>query len=257
MRAPVIFLLSSGLILGAVCAPAEVIHLKNGRTIYADQVRENGAHLEYEVGEDSYAIPKAVVLRVEAGGVRPERSPSSDSQNSREIPAFTPADNLKGEFGLSDRLIRNGQVDTEALAALEQEGNAHTSAAGYFISGKHEMDHGNFSKARTFFETALRFESQNPTILNYYVSLLLRMGNTVEALPFAERAVRVAPDSPTPWPFWAMRSLPPTGIATPSAAGNGPWRCVPTRKCRNTWKKPSETRAPNQTLPKKRPTTLP
>ncbi len=197
MRAPVIFLLSSGLILSAVCAPAEVIHLKNGRMIYADQVRENGAHLEYEVGENSYAIPKAVVLRVEAGGVPPERSPSSaDGQNSHEVPSFTPADNLKGEFGLSDRLIRNGQVDTDALAALEQEGNAHASAAGYFISGKHEMDHGNFSKARTFFETALRFESLNPTILNYYVALLLRMGNTVEALPFAERAVRVAPDSP-------------------------------------------------------------
>jgi hypothetical protein len=45
-------------------------------------------------------------------------------------------------------------------------------------------------------EAALRFESQNPTILNYYVALLLRTGNTVEALPFAERAVRVAPDSP-------------------------------------------------------------
>ena len=58
------------------------------------------------------------------------------------------------------------------------------------------MEHENFSKARTFFETALRFESQNPTILNYYVALLLRTGNAVEALPYAERAVRVAPDSP-------------------------------------------------------------
>ncbi len=47
-----------------------------------------------------------------------------------------------------------------------------------------------------FFETALRFDSQNPTILNYYVALLLRTGNAVEALPYAERAVRVAPDSP-------------------------------------------------------------
>ena len=196
MRAPVIFLLSSGLLLGAVRAPAEVIHLKNGRTIYADQVRENGAHLEYEVGEDSYAIPKSVVLRIEAGGIRPERTSSTGSQDSHDVPSFTPADNLKGEPELSDKLIHDGQVDSVALAALEQQGNTRATAAGYFIAGKHEMEHENFSKARTFFETALRFESQNPTILNYYVALLLRTGNAVEALPFAERAVRVAPDSP-------------------------------------------------------------
>ena len=196
MRAPVIFLFSSGLLLSAVCAPAEVIHLKNGRTIYADQVRENGAHLEYEVGEDSYAIPKSVVLRIEVGGIRPERTSSASSQDSHEVPSFTPADNLKGEPELSDRLIHDGQVDTAALTALEQQGNARATATGYFIAGKHEMEHENFSKARTFFETALRFESQNPTILNYYVALLLRTGNAVEALPYAERAVRVAPDSP-------------------------------------------------------------
>src|ERR1700693_4133018 len=71
VRASVIFLLLSGLFLGADCAVAEVIHLKNGRTIYADQVHENGSHLEYEIGEDSYAIPKSAVDRVEAGGVRP------------------------------------------------------------------------------------------------------------------------------------------------------------------------------------------
>jgi len=196
VRAPVIFLLSSGLLLGAVCAPAEVIHLKNGRTIYADQVRESGAHLEYEVGEDSYAIPKSVVLRVEAGGIRPEHTYTADEKNSHDEPSLAPTGNLTGEGELSDKLIRNDQVDTDALTALERAGNPLSTATGYFIAGKHEMEHQNFSKARTFFETALRFDSQNPTILNYYVALLLRTGNTMAALPFAERAVRVAPDSP-------------------------------------------------------------
>jgi Flp pilus assembly protein TadD len=184
----------SGLFLGGVCAPGEVIYLKNGRTIYADQVREKGAHLEYDVGEDSYAIPKSVVLRIEAGGVRPENS--TGGQNSHDAPSFTPSDNLKGEPEVSDKIIRDGQVDRDALAALEQQGNARVTAAGYFIAGKHEMEHDDFSKARTFFETALRFDSQNPTILNYYVALLLRTGNAVEALPYAERAVRAVPDSP-------------------------------------------------------------
>ncbi len=196
VRAPVIFLLLSSFFLGADCASAEVIHLKNGRTIYADQVHENGSHLEYEVGEDSYAIPKSVVDRVEAGGVRPERASTAGSKDSREVPSFTPADELKGEPEVIDKIIRDGRVDGDALAAIEQQRNAPIIAAAYFIAGKHEMEQTNFSKARTYFETALRFESQNPTILNYYVALRLRTGNAVEALPYAERAVRIAPDSP-------------------------------------------------------------
>jgi tetratricopeptide (TPR) repeat protein len=183
-------------LLGAVCAPAEVIRLKNGRTIYADQVRENGTHLEYEVGEDSYAIPKSMVLGIDAGGIRPERGSAATAQDAHEVPSFIPADNLNGEPELIDKLIHDGQVDTAELTALEQQGNSRTTAAGYFIAGKHEMEHDNFSKARAFFETALRFESQNPTILNYYVALQLRTGNAPEALTYAERAVRVAPDSP-------------------------------------------------------------
>ena len=32
---------------------ADIIHLKNGRTIAADSVRENGNRYEYEIGEDN------------------------------------------------------------------------------------------------------------------------------------------------------------------------------------------------------------
>jgi hypothetical protein len=195
VRAPVIFLFLSGLFLGARGASAEVIRLKNGRCIYADQVHENGSHLEYQVGEDSYAIPKSVVDRVEAGGVRPERASTPGGKSSEEAPSITPSDNLKGEPEVIDKIIRDGKVDADALSALEQQGNAPVTAAAYFIAGKHEMEQTNYNKARTYFEAAIRFEGQNPTILNYYVALLLRTGNAVEALPYAERAVRIAPDS--------------------------------------------------------------
>ncbi|HEY4904144.1 MAG TPA: hypothetical protein VIH89_11780, partial [Candidatus Sulfotelmatobacter sp.] len=49
-------------------AAADTIHLKNGRTILADHVRENGNHYEYEIGDDSYAIAKSTVDHVDAGG---------------------------------------------------------------------------------------------------------------------------------------------------------------------------------------------
>src|SRR5215470_5924175 len=81
VRAPVIISLLSGLVLFSHTAPAEVIHLKNGRTIWSDHVHENGAHVEYDVGEDSYAIPKSAVDRIEAGGVRPQYSQASATKD--------------------------------------------------------------------------------------------------------------------------------------------------------------------------------
>jgi len=199
VRVPVIFLGFPGLILilAAVCAPAEVIHLKNGRTIWADHVRESGAHLEYDIGDNSYAIPKSVVDRVEAGAVPREHASSEErSQDPGDLPAFAPPDNLQNEPGLLDKIIHEGRVDADALVALEQAGNASITATGYFIAGKHEFDHEDFSKARPYFEAALRFDPQNPAILNYYAALLIRTGNAAEALPYAERAVRFAPNSP-------------------------------------------------------------
>ena len=55
--------------LALAAASADTIHLKNGRTILADHVRENGNRYEYDIGDDSYAIPKSSVDRVEAGGM--------------------------------------------------------------------------------------------------------------------------------------------------------------------------------------------
>ncbi len=180
-----------------MCAPAEVIHLKNGHAIWADHVRENGAHLEYDIGDNSYAIPKSLVERVETGGAPPaSASDGEGNKGRRDVPEFAPADNLQNESAISNKILRDGRVDSDALAALARQGDAGLAAAGYFLAGKHEFDHGNFAKARNYFETALRFESDNPTILNYYAALLVRTGNAAQALHYAERSVRVAPDSP-------------------------------------------------------------
>jgi hypothetical protein len=198
VRTPVICFLSAFLLIGTVlCASAEVIHLKNGRTIWADHVRDTSTHIEYDLGDNSYAIPKSLVDRVDAGEAPPANASSEGSaKQSRDLPEFAPADNLKNDPALMGRIIQDGRVDPDALYALEQGGNGSATAAGYFIAGKYEFEHGHFTRARTYFEAGLRFDSQNPTILNYYAALLARTGNAAEALPYAERAVRVAPDSP-------------------------------------------------------------
>jgi hypothetical protein len=176
------------------CARAELIHLKNGRTIWAEHVREDGNHIQYDLGDDSYAILKSSVDHVEAGGVPPQYSSPAGSKDSRDVPVFAPAGNLKGELELADKVVHDDRVDSDALQALEQ-GDAGIAATGYFIAGKHEFDRGDFPKARTCFSAALRYDPENPTILSYFAAVLVRTGNAAEAVPYAEHAVRVAPDS--------------------------------------------------------------
>ena len=195
MRVPVTLFLV--LLTAASCAPADTIHLKNGRTIWADRVSENGNRVQYEIGDDTYAVQKSSVERIDAGGVPPQTTASGG--NNRVVPDFSPSSRLKNEALVSDKVIREGKVDLDALNALEQAGDSNATAAGYFIAGKHEFEGGNFASARRYFESALRFDSQNATVLNYYAALLVRTGNPGEALLYAERAARVAPDSPDTW----------------------------------------------------------
>src|SRR3954469_19329007 len=49
----------------AVCS-AETIRLKNGRSIVADNVREKDGKIEYEIGDNTYRIPKTLVEKIES-----------------------------------------------------------------------------------------------------------------------------------------------------------------------------------------------
>jgi len=181
-------------LLGLLPASAEVIHLKNGRTIWADQVRKTKDRVEYDVGDDSYAILASTVERIDAGGMAPVRSGAGSSAGLPEITPPTPT--FTHEADVAARVVRDGKVDTEALANLERDGNTEITATGYFLAGKTETDRGNFPQARRYFESALRLQPDNATLLVYYSACLTRTGHAAEALSYAERAARVAPDSP-------------------------------------------------------------
>ena len=181
-------------VASCLAARADTIHLKNGRTIQADQVREKGNHYEYDIGDDSYAIPKSVVDHIETGGMLTHAS--SGSAKAADLPAFAPADSLANEGDLEARIIRDGTVNSDVLASLEAKGNPELSATADFIAAKHEFEHGNVAKAREYFESALRFQPNNSTILTYYAALLVRTGSSAQALTYAQHAAKLAPDSP-------------------------------------------------------------
>ena len=196
MRARVTIILVRVALLSAT-AWSDTIHLKNGRTIMADHVSESGNHYQYEVGDDSYAIPKSVVDHIDAGGMPAHLASSGGSARTvGDLPTFTPADSLAHEGDLPGKIVKDGKVDPDALSTLEGKSNAELSATANFIAGKFEFEHGNIAQARRYFETALRFQPENSTILIYYAALLVRTGNAAQAVPFAQRAVRAAPQSP-------------------------------------------------------------
>jgi tetratricopeptide (TPR) repeat protein len=179
-------------VLAALPVRADIIHLKNGRTIAADQVRESKDRIEYDVGEDTYAIPKSSVERIEAGG-----RPAIGGKSSGNVPDVTPvAPTFDHEGDVAGKVIREGKVDGDALASLGESGNSELAATAYFLAGKHESDHGNFPQAKRYYEEALGFQPDNSTLLVYYAATLMRTGDTSEARSYAQRAASVAPDSP-------------------------------------------------------------
>lgn len=181
-------------LLAALPATCDVIHLKNGRSIWADAVRDGKDRVEYDLGEDTYAIPKSSVERIETGGVAPARAGSAESDKVPEISPALPSFHHAAD--LADKVVRDGKVDVEALASLTQSGDPEIAATAYFLAGKHESDRGNFPQARSYYESALRVQPDNSTLLIYYSAALLRSGHAAEALPYAQHAAGVAPDSP-------------------------------------------------------------
>jgi tetratricopeptide (TPR) repeat protein len=184
-------------LLAAWPAGADVIHLKNGRTIWADQVRETKDRVEYDLGEDTYAVPKSSVERIEVGGASPVHAASGTSAGrSSNTPDITPpAPSFNHEADITGKVIRDGKVDSDAVATIAQAGNSELAATAYFLAGKHESDHGNFPQAKRYYESALRFQPDNSTLLIYYAAALMRTGQAVEALPYAQHAASIAPDS--------------------------------------------------------------
>ena len=170
-------------------APADVIHLKNGDLIHADQVNENGTRIEYQKGDDSYTIPKSVVESV-------EKTVTQQPATSASIPTYQPESHAVGEERLLEQVLGSGKVDRAALLEIDSRGNRPEIAIAFYIAGKQEFESGDYNSARLDFETALRNDPQNPAILNFYAALLIKTGNPRQAILYAERAVQQAPDSP-------------------------------------------------------------
>src|SRR5690348_5751189 len=76
---------------------AEVVHMKNGDVIYADRVSETKNTVQYEIGDNSYSVPKSRVERVEIGAAPPV--------HPIQVPAYVPTTPVLGEAELLGQIV--------------------------------------------------------------------------------------------------------------------------------------------------------
>jgi tetratricopeptide (TPR) repeat protein len=174
-------------LLLAVPATAETIVLKNGRKIFADTVRENGLKVEYTVGEDTYAISKSSVQRIDTGG-------------TPIVTRSEPAPEVKVGLGtltldadLMSRLVKDGKLDTELLAAVIREGPPERAAGANVFVALHLRSAGKLDEALRYMMQARSILPQNGIVAVNYAAVLTELHRYNEATSAAEEAVRVAP----------------------------------------------------------------
>lgn len=172
-------------------AQADIIHLKNGESIYADQTKQTAAGIEYQKGDDSYTIPLSVVQNVEK--TAPPLPGAAVAV--QPLPAYAPEAPATGEEHFLDQILHGGKVDHNALLQIDSHGNRDETAIAFYIAGKQEFQSGDYATSRRDLETALRNDPENPAILNFYAALLVKTGNARQAILYAQRAVEKAPDS--------------------------------------------------------------
>lgn len=188
-------------LLAALAAHASVtIYLKNGRKIVADDAVEQRDKVQYTIDGAEYAIPKSLVDHMDDGTAKPpsgETVRPAEEPSAVAPPALTPAPSaqLPSANRLLASVVRNDKVDDEALAEIERRGSADDTAAAFFAAGQFEFERGNRDRARFYFERATTFEPENDTILSHLAATLIQLGRATEAVPYAEHAARIAPNS--------------------------------------------------------------
>ena len=206
-------------VLVTATALADTIFLKNGASITAEKVHEKGDQVEYTLGASTYTIPRSMVDRIEHSGgsfgvsvTAPApgavyRDPGFTSGAADSIPDPKPRAKLsaappstlpgaaKERESIRNQIINVGRVDGRALDAIEAEGNAAKSAAAYLEAARFELERNENDSARSYLRRALSFRPDDPSLLGFYVYVLMQASQYPEAVRHAEHAARVAPGS--------------------------------------------------------------
>ena len=164
-------------------AAADTIYLRNGRTILADAARQKGERVEYDIGDDTYAIPLSSVDHIQAGAPVPGSSSASVNIAAPKL-----------ESGNLKRSV-DGQITPERLAQIERSGDKDEFVAALITLGIQEQQQSKFDDARSHLQRALSLAPEDGDAAAIYAWALLKQDQATQAQSYAEDAVRKIPDS--------------------------------------------------------------
>ena len=199
MRAPAAALTLLALFAAPLCF-ADTIYLKKGSKIEAQNVREEGGAIKYEQNGTTFSIPASWVERVEVDGSSFQNDKDEDEEGEKSEQRSGSRDGRSGSATSAEPLAR---PDAKDLAQAERQGPS-AAAHAYFDAGRFELERGNLEQAIEHFGRAHSFLPQNAAILSWQVSTLLRAERYREALPLAERLVKLAARDPDALNLLAM-----------------------------------------------------
>lgn len=176
-----------------LASPADVIRLKNGKTIVTDSVTESNGRIEYTIGDNTFAIPRELVERIDTGPAAAVPAETRVAPSPAEVPQVR--EQLETTQELMAKVVHSGQVDRAAIRAIEDEGAPARSAAANFAAATFENKQSKFPEAARYLEEALHYEPDDFVLLESYAAVLLQLGRDSESLPYAQQATRSNPQS--------------------------------------------------------------
>lgn len=187
-------------LVSASATRADKIVLKNGRTIVASNVREDGEKIRYETTAGELSLPKSIVDHIEKGGLAPmTESPAAAAANLNLSPP--PAEVATSGNEIDAAVVHDGAIDRDYIAKLEGDahpGNARANmkaAMAHHAAAQFELAHGDLEHALSDEQTAVTFEPEQPVLLMNVAYLYLKRSEYKQSLDYLEKAKRTAPEN--------------------------------------------------------------
>jgi tetratricopeptide (TPR) repeat protein len=201
-------------------ASADTIYLKNGRKIVASHVVRKNGQVTYDTPAGQLSLPESIVDKVvqdiESGDSQPKGAGDRAANLAIAPPnAMSPSASDEG----ARAAIHDGSIDTGMLARLEADADLNPSAsavarvvAAESAAAQFEISVGDFEKAQSHYQTALRYDPVHAGLLMDAAYLHLKRSEYSAALDLLNRARRSDPDSPdvaklAGWAYYGMDRL--------------------------------------------------
>ncbi len=209
--------LAAMVLLAVAEARADKIVLKNGRTILAYSVVEDGDKVRFETKAGQMSLPKSIVDHIERGGLMPMMdSPAAAAANLKvEPPEMEPnADTAEIDHGA----VHDGAIDRDFIAKVEGEARGGSAPANeraalaHHAAGQFELNRGEMKHALDDEMRALNYAPEQAGLLMNVAYIHLRQSEFKESLEYLEKAKRVAPKNAdvyklTGWAYSGMNRL--------------------------------------------------